>query len=318
MNRLNYVFMAHISVIVLLFVLQFLVPPFHASMLTRIMVLAAYAAGYNILLGYAGLMSLGHAMFFATGLYTTGLTILYLGFGVPEAFGLAFITSLLMSALMGMITLRTSGAFFLIATMIFSQVFYLSTLYFNQITMGEQGFILAGRLKPLTIGGLTLDLANDVVKYNFALLIFAACLLFSLWLSNSPLGRVFLAIRENEERAEMLGYNTFRYKLLAFTISGTISGIAGSSYALIFSYVGSSLASILYSIHPLLWTLLGGAGTTIGPLIGTGLMLYIIDFTSSITTSYLLVVGIALIVLVLAFPAGIIGAVKRRWLRWLP
>jgi len=116
----------------------------------------------------------------------------------------------------------------------------------------------------------------------------------------------------------MLGYNPFPYKLLALTLSGTLSGIAGSIYALSFSYVGATFASILYSIYPLLWTLLGGAGTVLGPLVGTALMTYIVDLASGLTSSYLVVVGAALIVIIVRFPAGILGGARRRWWPWLP
>ena len=129
---------------------------------------------------------------------------------------------------------------------------------------------------------------------------------------------MFVAIRENESRAQLLGYNTFAYKLLALAISGTLCGAAGSAYALLFSYVGASFGAILYSIYPLLWTLLGGAGTTLGPLVGTATMFYLIDITSGFTSAYLFIVGGALLVLVLWFPQGLMGAVRNRWLRWLP
>lgn len=310
-------FYLHLAIIAAFFTLQFIVPPFHVAMLTRIMVLATYAIGYNILLGYTGLMSLGHAMFFATGLYATGLSVIYYGLTPLEALILAILLSAVMSAAMGAITLRTSGVFFLIVTMIFSQVFFLATIYFNAITGGEQGLVLTQYLKPLSLGLLSVNLTDSLARYNFALIIFSLAFLSSLWLTRSPVGRVLVAVRENDERTEMLGYNIYRYKLLAFTVSGTISGMAGAAYALVFAYIGSTLASILYSINPLLWTLLGGAGTTIGPILGTGLMIYIIDFTSGITSSYLIVVGVALVLLVLAFPPGIVGAV-RRWIRWLP
>ncbi len=317
-KRVIKVLALHLGVIVALFILQFIVPPFHVAMLTRVMVFATYTIGYNILLGYTGLMSLGHAMFFATGLYAAGLSVIYYGLSPLEALLIALLLSVIMSAVIGSITLRTSGAFFLIVTMIFSQIFFLTTLYFNVITGGEQGLVLTRYLKPLSLGPLSVELTDSSVKYNFALIIFASALLFSLWLISSPIGRIFVAIRENGERAEMLGYNIYKYKLLAFTTSGTISGMAGATYALVFAYIGSALASILYSVNPLLWTLLGGAGTTIGPIIGTGLMIYIIDFTSSLTSSYLIIVGVTLVLLVLAFPPGIVGAVRRRWLRWLP
>ena len=116
----------------------------------------------------------------------------------------------------------------------------------------------------------------------------------------------------------MLGYDVARYKLLALVLSGTLSALAGATYALMFAYAGSTLASIQYSIHPLLWTLLGGAATTLGPLLGTGLMFTLVDVASGLTNAHLLVVGVTLILLVLFFPKGILGSLRQRWLGWLP
>jgi branched-chain amino acid transport system permease protein len=296
--------------------LQFVLPPFHHGMLARIMVLAAYAVGYNVLLGYTGLMSLGHAMFFAAGMYGTGLTVHHLGFGVGAGFLAGAVAGLAVAGLVGLMTLRTTGPAFLIVTMMLAQAFYLATLYWNDVTGGDQGFILAGL--TIDLAGRRFALAEPAVKYNVALAVFAACLLLSLWLTRSPMGRVLVAVRENEERTRLLGYNTYRYRFLAVLLSGLLASVAGSAYTLLFSYVGSTFAGILYSIYPLLWTLLGGAGTVLGPLVGTLVMTYIVDVTSGFTTGYLLVVGVALVIMVLWAPAGIVGGIRARWVGWLP
>ena len=222
------------------------------------------------------------------------------------------------AVVVGLVALRTAGVAFLIVTMMLSQAFYLATLYFNEVTMGDQGFILSGQLRPLALGGLRLGFADPGVKYNLALAVFGLALLVTVWLTGSPVGRVLVAVRENEERTRLLGYDTFRYKLLSLAISGGLSGAAGGAYALLFSYVGSTFASVLYSIYPLLWALLGGAGTTLGPLVGTVLMTYAVDVASGLTSSYLIVVGLMLVVLVLWFPTGIVGGIRARWLTWLP
>jgi branched-chain amino acid transport system permease protein len=306
----------HLAVLGLLAGLQWVLPPFHHGMLARIMVLAAYAVGYNVLLGYTGLMSLGHAMFFAAGMYGTGLTIHHLGFGVAAGFLAGAVAGVVAAGLVGLITLRTTGPAFLIVTMMLAQAFHLTTLYFNDVTGGDQGFILAGL--HVDLAGLRLALAAPAVKYNVALAVLAACLLASLWLTGSPVGRVLVAVRENEERTRLLGYNTYRYRLLAVLLSGLLSGVAGSAYTLLFSYVGSTFAGILYSIYPLLWTLLGGTGTVLGPLVGTLVMTYAVDITSGFTTGYLFVVGAALVVMTLWAPAGIVGGIRARWAAWLP
>jgi branched-chain amino acid transport system permease protein len=306
----------HLAVLALLAGIQLVLPPFHHGMLARIMVLAAYAVGYNVLLGYTGLMSLGHAMFFAAGMYGTGLTVHHLGFGVAAGFLAGAVAGLAVAGLVGLLTLRTTGPAFLIVTMMLAQAFYLATLYWNEVTGGDQGFILAGL--HVELGGLRLALASPAVKYNVALAVFAACLLASLWIARSPVGRVLVAVRENEERTRLLGYDTARYRLAATVVSGLLAAVAGSAYTLLFSYVGSAFAGILYSIYPLIWTLLGGAGTVLGPLVGTLVMTYVVDVTSGYTTAYLLVVGAALVVMVLWAPAGIVGGIRARWAAWLP
>ncbi len=281
------VLVLHLGLIAALFLAQFVLPPYHHTNAARIMVMAVYAIGYNVALGYTGLLSLGHAMFFAAGLYGAGLTVYYLGFGAFQAFGVGLLSSLALAVTFGLVALRTSGVSFLIVTLMFAQAFYLATLYFNEITLGDQGFVLSQHLAPLNLAGVELGFAEPAVKYNVALLVFSGCFLASLALVRSPTGRVLVAIRENEARTRMLGYDTFRYKLLSLAISGAMSGAAGATYALLFSYVGSTFASIQYSIYPLLWVLLGGVGTTIGPILGTGLMFYLVDISSGFIASYL-------------------------------
>lgn len=306
----------HAGVLALLFVLQFVLPEYHETNVARIMVLAVYALGYNVLLGYTGLMSLGHAMFFAAGMYGAGLPMYYLEFSAATGFATGVGSGLLLAFLFGLLALRTTGVAFLIVSLMFAQALYLATLYFNEITLGDQGFIL--KAKALELGAATFAFHEPAVKYNGALLLFALALCGCLALRASPIGRVLVGIRENEERTRLLGYNSFKYKLLAVAISGGLSAAAGAAYAILFSYVGSTFASILFSIYPLLWTLLGGVGTLLGPLLGTGLMFYLVDLASSWTSAYLLVVGVALVVLVLWFPLGFLGWVRARWLAWLP
>ena len=314
----RHVVVLHLTVAAALLLLQFVLPPFHHGMVARIMVLAAYAIGYNVLLGYTGLMSLGHAMFFAAGMYGTGLTVYVLQFGPSEAFVIGVLASIVLAAVIGWVTLRTSGVAFLIVTMMFAQVFFLSILYFNRITGGDQGFNISGRLAPLTLAGVVAPFSAAPVKYNLALVLIVAALAVNLWLIRSPVGRVLIAIRENDDRTRMLGYNTFSYKWLALVVSAALSGAAGATYTLLFSYAGATFASILYSIYPLLWTLLGGVGTVLGPLVGTGVMTYLIDKTSEYTQGYLIVVGLALVLIILKFPTGLMGGVRSRWWKWLP
>ena len=306
------------GVLVFLFLLQFILPAYHHSTFSKTMVLASYAVGFNILLGYTGLMSLGHAMFFSTGMYVTGICVYHFGFtGIP-ALGISLVITVFVSMLIGAVALRTSGVSFLIVTLMFGQTAFLSVLYFDQFTLGQDGFTLTKELQPLVFGSNSFSYTDPNFKYNAAWLLFAVCLILSNLLILSPIGRVLIAIRENEERTQMLGYNTYLYKLFALTLSGTLSGLAGSVHALLFSYVGATFAEIHHSIAPLLWTLLGGVGTTLGPLVGTGIMHYLIDFTSGWTSAYLLIVGAILVLLVIGAPQGLMGMIRQKWMQWLP
>lgn len=308
----------HLGVIALLFVLSFLLPEYYHGLLARIMVLAVFAMGYNMLFGYVGLLSLGHAMFFGAGLYGAGLAIIQFGWSVPAAFAAGLGCGAVLSLIIGLLALRTKGVAFMIVTMMFAQVFYLLILYFAAWTGGDQGMVVPQPARVLTFGATSLDLTNPTVRYMMALGLFSLVLLVTLAIVRSRYGRVLVAIRENEERTKMLGYDTFSNKLAAVVVSGAICAASGAAYALLFGYVGSSFASVQYSILPLLWVLLGGAATTLGPLIGTLFMYYVIDVTSGYTSAYLLIVGIALILLVLFFPKGILGSIRQRWLGWLP
>ncbi len=304
----------HLGLLGLLFALQFVLPAYHHGNLARIMVLASYAVGYNLLFGYTGLLSLGHAMFFAAGMYGMGLTIRHLGFPPAPALLAGMTFGLFLSAAVGALALRTAGVAFMIVTLMFAQAGYLIILYFGAWTRGDEGFVIQQAERILW----GLDLSQPTARYFAALALFAACLLLSLHVVGRPFGKALIAIRENADRAEMLGYDVFRHKLAAVVLSGTISAAAGAFYGLLFGYAGASFATVQYSILPLLWVLLGGAGTLVGPFIGTLFAFYLIDITSGLTTAYMLFVGLVLVLVTLFARQGIGGELRARLWRWLP
>jgi len=304
----------HLGVVALLVVLQFLLPAYHTGNLARVMVLASFALGYNVMFGYTGLLSLGHALFFAAGLYGMGLAMRHLDWPALPALVLGVICATGLAAVVGVLALRTVGVAFMIVTLMFAQAGYLAILYFNEFTRGDEGFVIPQADR--SIGAL--DLSEPTTRYFAALLLFSLCLFATLALVRSSTGRVLIAIRENEDRAAMLGYDVFRYKLLAVVISGAMAGAAGASYGLLFSSVGADFAKVQYSIFPLLWVLLGGAGTVLGPLVGTLFMFYLIDLSSAITSAHMLIAGVALVGLTLFAPRGLMGLVRTRLAPWLP
>ena len=308
----------HLGVILILVALNFILPDYHHSVLARVMVLAVFAMGYNMLFGYVGLLSLGHAMFFSAGLYGAGMTMVHLGWTPVPAFLAGLAAGAVLSVIIGALALRTTGVAFMIVTMMFAQVFYLSILYFASWTLGSEGFTIPQAARHLEVATLHFDLTDPTTRYFVALSLFSTVLLITLRIARSPFGRVLVAIRENEERTQLLGYDTFVNKLAAVAASGAICAAAGAAYVLVFGYAGSTLASIQYSILPLLWVLLGGAATTLGPFIGTLFMFYVVDIASGYTTAWLMIVGFALIFLVLFFPKGVLGTIRARWLGWLP
>lgn len=304
----------HLGLLALLFALQFVLPAYHHGNLARIMVLAAYAVGYNILFGYTGLLSLGHALFFAAGMYGMGLLINQTGAPPLAALMAGVIAGALVAAALGVLALRTEGVAFMIVTLMFAQAGYLTVLYFGAYTRGDEGFVIQQAQRVMA----GIDLSDPSNRYFAGLLVFGLAMLINLWLVRTRFGRVLIAIRENEERARMLGYDVFAHKLGAVVLSGTISAMAGASYGLLFGYVGASFASVQYSIFPLLWVLLGGAGTVIGPFLGTLFMFYLIDLSSGLTTAYMLIAGVALVLLTLFAPQGLAGELRNRVWRWLP
>ena len=305
---------SHLTLLGLLAVSGFLLGDYHQGNLARIMVLAVYATGYNILFGYTGLLSLGHAMFFAAGLYGMGLSIRFLDFGPVNGFLGGMVCGALLAALLGALALRAKGVAFMIVTLMFAQAVYLTVLYFGEYTRGDEGFVLQPDERVLL--GIPLSEADPRFWASFVL--FAVAVVVSLWIVRHPFGKTLVAIRENEARAQMIGYDTFRFKWAAVILSGTFSAASGAAYGLLFGYVGASFASVQYSIFPLLWVLLGGAGTVVGPFIGTLFMFYLIDFSSGLTTAYMLVAGVALVLLTLFAPGGIAGEIRKRWFRGLP
>lgn len=304
----------HLGLAGLLLVLGFVLPDYHQGNLSRIMVLATYAMGYNVLFGYVGLLSLGHAMFFAAGMYGLGLSMHLGGLGVVPALLVAVAASALTAAVVGALALRTIGVGFMIVTLMFAQSGFLAILYFGAWTNGDEGFVLQAGLRQ--VAGL--DLTDSDIRYGVALAVFTAVLLGVGAMVQHRFGRVLVAVRENEERTRMLGYNVWAHKFAAVVISGTISGVAGAFYGLLFGYVGATFASVQYSIFPLLWILLGGAGTTIGPFLGVLFMFYLIDYTSGLTNAYMLVVGVALVLLTLFARSGLMGEIRGRWAAWIP
>lgn len=304
----------HLGVIAILLALHWILPIYHHTNLARIMVLSVFAMGYNIAFGYTGLLSLGHALLFAAGVYGAGLSAHFFGWSALPAMSAGLLAGAVMAAAVGALALRTRGVSFMIVTLMFAQAGYLCVLYFGSITGGDEGIVIDAPLRVLA----GFDLSAETPRYLVAWLLFGSGLLGNLVLVRAPFGRVMIGMRENEDRSQLLGYDPYWTKLIVIMLSGLYSGLAGAAFALMFGYVGASFATIQYSILPMLWVLLGGSGVVLGPFVGAFLMFYLIDISSSYTTANLATIGLALLVVVMFAPRGILGVLRERCLPWLP
>jgi branched-chain amino acid transport system permease protein len=287
-----------------------LLGPFQQVLVTEIMIWCIFAIAYNLLFGYTGLTSLGHALFFGAGMYAFAYSIMYLKTSVLAAILLTFISACLFSILIGLIAVRVKGVYFLIITLVLSMAFYSAALNYPEISGGSDGLVL--RMPDLNLFGFKFSILDPTVNYYLVWIFLTLSHISLTFLTTSPFGTVLKGIRENEQRARLVGYDVHSYRLLAFTISGTFSGLAGSMYALSFRFAGPQLMTITASVNVLVWTLVGGAATILGPLIGTIVTVLVVDYISSETTGFLIFVGLLLVLVTKFAPRGIVGTIRDR------
>jgi branched-chain amino acid transport system permease protein len=301
----------HRASIASLVVLAFpLVMPFTA-LAVNILVYGLYALGFNLVYGYLGLLSFGHAALFGTGAYLCGIAIVH--FALPWYVGIAIgiLAGLLMAALMGVLAIRTRGIYFAMVTMALSQCVYY--LFYQAVdwTGGENG--LRGiNVRTIDLFGVKLDFINPLVRYYvIAAFVILAFFVLSRILA-SPFGAVVEAIRENETRARASGYDVTLTRLITFVLSGGFCGLAGALEALHLSIVPIEILHYDTSGIVVMIALLGGMGTFFGPMIGAAAFLLLENLVSLWTVHWQLIVGATFMACVLFFPAGIWGTIISR------
>jgi len=277
-----------------------ILPEYAKFFLARVMILSVYAYGYAICFQMLGMLSLGHAALFAAGMYGAGLYTIYASPSPLSALLMGVAAALAFSLAMGLLSTRVGGPFLTITTLLAAQALYLVALHFNEITGGEQGIVL-GREATL-VWPLSPWLGESDSRYLFSLVTLVIAVTGVWALSRSRLGKLFIAVRDDEEKLESLGYNTATLKLLGFALSGVYSGTAGALQALLYSYVGAGYAGILNSVEPVLWVLVGGPLIQVGPLLGCMLVNIIADLARGMLRGHVLIVGLGLVLI--AFAAG--------------
>ncbi len=297
------------AVILFLLVFPLLMP--YQALAINILLFGLFAVGFNLLFGYTGLLSFGHAAFLGTGSYLTGIAMVHGGLHWIVALGVGVLAATAAGGLIGFLAIRTRGIYFSMVTLALGQIVYYAFYKAERWTGGENG--LRGIQVPkIEVGGLTLDFLNPTTKYYVILVFVAAALWFVSRLLASPFGAVMEAVRENEKRAAACGFDVARTKLLVFTLSAALCGLAGGLRALHLSVVPIDSLHYLQSGQAVMMCLLGGMGTFFGPFVGAAVFLTLEDVVTTLTQHWMAVVGIVFIVFVLFFPAGIWGTLMKR------
>ena len=272
---------------------------------SQLLCFAMFACAFNLLIGFGGLLSFGHAMFFGMGSYLAAHAAKVWGLPVELAILTGAATALVLGVLSGLLAIRRQGIYFAMITLALAQMVYFFCLQ-APFTGGEDGIQSVKRGKVLGL----IDLGNEVVMYYFVFAVFLASFALIHRIIHSPFGQVLKAIRENEPRAISLGYRTERFKLAAFVLSATLAGLAGATKAIVAQ--NASLTDVHWSMsgEVVLMTLLGGMGTVFGPVVGALVIISMQFYLAQLGSWVTITQGIIFVVCVLAFRRGIVGEIE--------
>ena len=285
--------------------------PFLLLLVTRILILAILAMSLDLLLGFTGIASLGHAAFLGLGAYLTAILAVRYEFGLGWDFGLVILFGSVLgaatSAVFGLFALRASGVYFLMITLALSQCVWGLAYRWDALTGGDNGLNLPGRpvLGPIQLG-------NDAAYFYVVFAFFAVSLLALYVLVESPFGKSLVGIREHEVRMRILGYNTWLHKYIAFIISGAFGGLAGVLWAQVSGQVSPDNVTLTTSVDALLMVVLGGPGTLLGGVLGAGIVLFLREYLSTLVPWWQYVLGGMYVLTIFYLPDGVLGTLRRR------
>ncbi len=284
----------------------------YTALASKVLVFGLAAMGLNILLGFTGVLSFGHAAYFGLGAYGAGLTLRYLVHSTPLAMLAGTLFGGVAGTLFGMLIVRRRGVYFAMCTIAFGQLWYYLAYSWNGFTGGFDGLRDFHR-EPIDFGPFTLDIEHDGTQfYYFLLAIFAIAVTLMGLLLRSPFGRTLLAIRENERRARFLGIPVERHIWISFSISCFFTALAGTLYALLNNFADPLALHYSLSGYFVVMTVIGGMRTFWGPLLGAAVFVTLQDYISSMTVNWMSFVGAVFILVVLFFPRGLLGTMRRR------
>lgn len=305
-----------LALLVLLAAMPALVSDFRTVLVTEILILALFAMSFNLLFGYTGLLSFGHAAYFGLGAYGAALILKRVTPSIPPAFAGGVILASVAGLIIGYFCVRLDEIYFAMLTLAFAQMVFAIAEKWTSVTGGSDGLVGIPR-PPLRFLGLELSIA-DIPRYYYFTLVLVVAAAWILWrLVNSPFGLTLKAIRESPERAEFTGIPVQRYRLMAFVLSAAFSGLAGAIFAPFERAITPQITFWSKSAEPVLMSLLGGMHIFVGPAVGSAIFMIIKEVISSHTEFWAIVLGTVLIALVIFLPGGIAHFAYTRLSRWI-
>lgn len=298
------------AALVVLWFLPDYAPYFYIFVATEIAILGLFAAGYNLVFGYTGMLSLGHAAFFGIGCYAAAMLLLHLQVSLLTALAAAALAGGVLAMVIGFFCVRLTEVYFTMLTLAFGMMVYSVAQQWRSVTGGSDG-ITGFPVGALGLG-LDLDPANPMIFYRVALVIVALAGAVLYLITISPFGLVLRAMAENPERVAFTGIPVRRYRLYSFAISGVFSGLAGGLFAPFNRVANPDMVHWSQSAEPVLMSILGGTGTFLGPFVGAGIFVLLETWITSYTERWMLILGIVLALMVMYLRRGLLGTALAR------
>jgi len=298
-----------IPILIAMLVLPFVLSEFYIMLVTESILIGIFAMSFDLMIGYAGLVSFGHAAFFGAGGYALAYALLRWGTSVWVALGLAAIVAIIFSIVIGALSIRAKGVYFAILTLAFAEVMY-RIVFYSDTFGGSDGMI--GLPIPILLfpGGIALSLAKPSSFYFFALAYGLIAYAVIRRITRSPFGKVLEAIRENEERTSFVGHNVKRYKMICFTFAALFAGLSGAIYSLLKSFADTEQLHFLLSGKVIIITLIGGLRTLLGPVVGAVFITFLEVLIGRYFEYYLILIGLSFVGVVIFLPRGIFGTLQ--------
>jgi len=284
---------------------------YYVNLASQVLIASVFAMSLNLLVGYGGMTSLGHAAYLGVAAYATGWLTLHLGLGPLAAGAAALAITTLMAGFYGVLALRASGLGFLMITLALGQILWGLAYRWVGVTGGDNG--LSGLSRPRPFG---LDLTGAPAFYYFTLVVFVAAFVLVAMFVRSPFGASLVGARDQARRMRALGYNVWLVRWITFVLAGFWGAVAGVLYVYYNNFISPHALSLTQSAEVLLMVIAGGAATLSGPIVGAALVVVMKNVVSAYVERWTLLLGVVFVLIVMFLPDGLVPGLRRAWLRW--